>query len=102
MRFKTYVDTTGCTLRSIQLSSGVSYALVKSLYGGLVLRRWDKANAISDACDGKVSIEELCTPGPRIAVTKAKKAKKQIIKPGKITTKKLTKRRIVRAASRSR
>ncbi len=83
MRFKDYIDSTGCSLVSIQKLSGVSYTLIKEVYGGHILQRFDKAKAVSAACEGQVSIEELCTAAPQVAkIARSRAGKKKKAKGG--------------------
>ena len=47
-------------IREISEKCGVSKVTVENASRGLTLQRYDKAKAISDATDGKVSVAELC------------------------------------------
>lgn len=60
MTLDNYLKTAGITAKEFAKRSGVSYNTVKSVRRGLRLRLYDKAERISKATGGMVSIAELC------------------------------------------
>lgn len=60
MKLDEYSKSRGIPLTEIARRSGVSYQTVKRVSRGYRLDKYDKAKSISDACDGVVTVKELC------------------------------------------
>ncbi len=62
MTLQEYIHKNGGmeTLQRIADESDVSMVTLRHILNGMKLRRYDKAQAVSKATRGKVTIEELC------------------------------------------
>jgi hypothetical protein len=63
MRLHDYARREGRgALARLKERSNVSYTTICAAKNGAPIKRYEVAKAISDATDGEVSIEDLCTP----------------------------------------
>jgi hypothetical protein len=62
MRFSEWVEEQPRgTLKQIERTTGVGYTTLQRLRAGERLSRYDLAKKISDATDGAVTVDEICS-----------------------------------------